>query len=49
VIQRSLATWLAVWVFVCLKCGLLQWQPHPCTICHRVTVKQWLDDAYLDD
>jgi len=46
--RRALA-WLLVWVFLCVKCGLLQWSPRPCSICHRTTVKQWLDDEYLAD
>ena len=40
---------IAVWVYVCIKCGSLQWAPHPCPHCHMQTVKQWLDDDYLTD
>jgi len=40
---------LAVVVWICLKCGLIQWAPTPCIHCRHRTVKYVIDDAYLTD
>ena len=40
---------LLVWVWFCVKCGLLQWHHGPCHNDGVQTVKIWLDDEYLSD